>query len=37
MQAVEIRIHTEELARDDEREFRVAFSIGHSNICMLSY
>lgn len=37
MQVVEIRIHTEELASDNELEFRVALSIGHGNICMLSY
>lgn len=37
MQVVEIRIHAEELASDDELEFRVAFSIGHGNICTLSY
>lgn len=36
MQAVEARIHIEELA-SDELEFRVAFSISHSDICMLSY
>lgn len=37
MQAVEVRIHIEELGSDGELEFRVAFSISHSDICMLSY